>query len=85
MGISLEAQSGAKPTDEPQDAHMEDHGTATKHQTTDHAYASLIDIAPSEEFDAAALQLMQEADKQQAAQPPSAPPIPGTAFATTPG
>ncbi|KKY27410.1 putative survival motor neuron [Diplodia seriata] len=81
MGISLEAQSRAKPNDEPQDAHMGDDGTTYEPQVANHAYGA----TASDEFDAAALQLMREADKQQAAQPSSAPPVPGAAFATAPG
>ncbi|KAK0647607.1 hypothetical protein DIS24_g7619 [Lasiodiplodia hormozganensis] len=73
MGISLEAQSRAKPNEEPQDAHMEDDGTAYQPNS--------VDAASSEDTDAAARQLMQEAESQHGSQ---APPIPG-AVAAAPG
>lgn len=73
MGISLEAQSRAKPNEEPEDTHMEDDGTAYQPNSAD--------AASSEDTDAAARQLMQEAESQHGSQ---APPIPG-AVAAAPG
>ncbi|OJD31041.1 survival motor neuron [Diplodia corticola] len=82
MGISAHAQSRAKLEHESQGAHTADDGTAYQPPMANHASDA---AAPSEETDAAALQLMQEAEMQNVAQPPSAPPMPGTAHATAPG